>query len=409
MGRDGNLERLLIAGNGMASVRLCEELVKRGPDRFEITVVGAEPEPGYNRVLLSSHLAGESSLEDIRLRPREWYEGNGIRLVTGTAVSSIEAAGRIATLETNERLRFDRLVFATGSEPIRLKNPGMELPGVLTFRDLSDVGRLKAGGRKAVVIGGGLLGLEAAYGLHRAGAEVTVVHLMDRLMERQLDDAAAGYLLRALEAKGIAFRLGAETECVVGENRVEAVRLKGGETIGADLVCAAIGILPRTSLARLAGCETGRGVKVDDGLETSIPGLYAIGECAEHRGVAYGLVEPAYRQAEILARRLCGDSASYEGSVLSTNLKVSGVAVFSAGDFAGRVGDEIVTYADRPGGEYRKLVIRDGALAGAILVGDANDALFYRDFILSGESIRPMREKLIFGEDFCREPLRKAA
>ncbi len=317
------MERLIIIGNGMASVRLCEELARRAPGRFAVTVIGAEPEPGYNRVLLSSHLAGETSLDDIALRPREWYEAAGIALLTGSLVTAVDAHARSVTLDDNRRLPFDRLVFATGSDPIRLAKPGMDLPGVLAFRDLSDVARLKSlgAGRRAVVIGGGLLGLEAAWGLMRAGAEVTVVHLMDRLMERQLDDEAGAVLKTTLEAKGLNFRLGADTAAVTGAERVEAVRLASGETLATDLVCVAVGIKPRAAVAAMAGCATGRGILVDDGLETNLPGIHAIGECAEHRGIAYGLVEPAYRQAEVLARRLAGEKAFYAGSVLSTNLK----------------------------------------------------------------------------------------
>jgi nitrite reductase (NADH) large subunit len=396
-------ERLIIVGNGMASVRLCEELLRHCAQRFAITVIGAEPEPGYNRVLLSSHLADETSLDEIALRPREWYEANGIELRTGVLVTAVDAEARLVALDTNERLAFDRLVFATGSEPIRLVKPGMDLPGVITFRDLNDVARLKAlgPGKRAIVIGGGLLGLEAAYGLHRAGVAVTVVHLMDRLMERQLDAEAADFLKTALEARGIGFQLSSDTESVLGHGHVEGLRLVSGDILPADLVCVAVGIKPRASLAALAGCATGRGIKVDDGLETSRPGIHAIGECAEHRGIAYGLVEPAYVQAAMLAKRLGGADARYEGSVLSTNLKVSGIAVFSAGDVFGADGDEIVTYADAVSGEYRKLVICDGKLKGAILVGDAGDAIFYRDLIFSGASIRAFRERLIFGEAYC--------
>jgi nitrite reductase (NADH) large subunit len=400
------MERLLIVGNGMASVRLCQDLVQHCAGRFEITVVGAEPQPGYNRVLLSSLLAGESSLADISLKSAEWYTQNGIRLVTGVVVSSVDPVAKIALLDNNEALPFDRLVFATGSDPIRLAKHGMDLPGVITFRNLHDVEALRTlgQGKRAIVIGGGLLGLEAAFGLKRMGAEVSVIHLMDRLMERQLDEKAAAFLRKALEAKGIAFHLASDTDVVLGQSHVEGLRLASGAAIPADLVCVAVGIKPRTLLAGFAGCDVGRGIKVDDQLQTSLPGLYAIGECAEHRGIAYGLVEPAYQQAAVLAQYFSGQQARYEGSVLSTNLKVSGVSVFSAGDFLGKDDDKVVTYQDRIYGEYRKLVIRGDRLIGAVLVGDTGDALWYRDLILSGASIAAMRDTLIFGEAYCAKP-----
>jgi nitrite reductase (NADH) large subunit len=304
-------------------------------------------------------------------------------------------------LANGATLPYANLVLATGSRPIRLSIPGMELPGVLTFRDLGDVATIDsaaAKGVRAVVIGGGLLGLEAAYGLAKAGAQVSVVHLMDRLMERQLDLPAAAMLKRALEAKGISVHLEAETAAIRGVRRVEAVELADRRTIAADLVVVAVGIRANVELARTAQLEVNRGIVVDDSLRTSIAGIHAIGECADHRGICYGLVEPAYEQARVLARRLAGDSgATYSGSVLATNLKVSGVNVFSAGDFLGSRGADTIVFSDPGLDVYKKLVIADGRLTGAVLYGDTEEGLWYLDLIRQGVSIERIRSDLVFG------------
>src|SRR5712671_1498617 len=340
-------EPLVVIGNGMAAARFADELSKRALGRYAIAVVGEEPRLAYNRVLLSSVLAGEVPSSDIELKPRGWWRDRGITLRYGCRATAIDTQARNVTLADGETLGFSKLVFATGSQPIKPPIPGMALPGVITFRDIADIWTIwhrTGSGDRVVVIGGGLLGLEAAYGLAKAGARVTVLHLMDRLMERQLDQRAALLLKRAVEAKGISVRLEAETARVIGTNRVEAVELKDGATIPAEAVVMAVGIRPSTELARAAGLKVNRGIVVDDHLETSVNGIHAIGECAEHRGSCYGLVEPGYEQAQVLARRLAGADASYAGSVLATNLKVSGVNVFSAGDFLGAAAgaDEIV-------------------------------------------------------------------
>jgi len=277
------------------------------------------------------------------------------------------------------------------------------LPGVLTFRDIDDVNTIaKAACARVVVIGGGLLGLEAAYGLAKARAHVTVLHLMDRLMERQLDARAARMLKRAVEAKGIAVRLEAETARIIGNGRVEAVELRDGSTIPADAVVVAVGIRANTELARTAGLKVNRGIAVDDHLETSVAGIHAIGECAEHRGCCYGLVEPAYEQAQVLARRLSGGSASYPGSVLAANLKVSGVNVFSAGDFlTATTGAEEIVLSDPGIGVYKKLVVAAGRLIGAVLFGDTADGPWYLDLIRAGSSIERLRDDLVFGRDLA--------
>jgi nitrite reductase [NAD(P)H] large subunit len=398
-------ERLVIVGNGMAAARLVEDVTARAPGRYAIAVIGEEPSLAYNRVLLSSLLAGDIAEAEIALKSRGWWQAKGVTLIYGRRAVGIDAQAREVRLAEDMSLPFSKLVLATGSEPIRLPLPGAALPGVFTFRDVGDVGAImaKAGPEKrAVVIGGGLLGLEAAYGLAKAGASVTVVHLMDRLMERQLDARGASMLKSALEALNIEVLLGAESAAIEGEERVAGLRLTGGRLIPADLVVMAVGIRPRAELARKAGLDVARGILVDDGMQTSVPDIYALGECAEHRGTCYGLVEPAYEQARVLARRLAGDNAAYTGSLLATNLKVSGVNVFSAGDFLGAPGTEPIVLADPEHGIYRKLILKDGRLAGAVLLGDTGDALWYLDLIRSGAPIAATRDSLVFGHAFCQ-------
>jgi nitrite reductase (NADH) large subunit len=391
-------ERLLIVGGGMASLKLIEETVALCPGRYEIVLVGKEPRAPYNRVLLSGLLAGEAQEADIQLRPRDWYVANGIELVCGTPATELRPAERAVALASGARLSYDRLVLATGSSAIRLPIAGHRLPGVTTFRDLADVETLQAAvpGGRAVVIGGGLLGIEAAYGLARRGLAVTLLHLMPRLMERQLDARAAALLRTAVETLGIDVVLEAQTAAIEGESGTERVVLKDGRAFPADLVVMAAGIRPETALAEGGGIAIGRGIKVDDKLETGCPSVYAIGECAEHRGQCCGLVEPAYEQARTLARHLAGLPAAYQGSVTATSLKVSGVPLFSMGDFEGE-GAEAIVLEDETTASYRKLVIRDGRLAGAVLFGDTADALWYRDLMREAVSIETFREHLAFG------------
>jgi nitrite reductase (NADH) large subunit len=398
-------EPLVIIGNGMAAMRLVDELAQRALGRYAIAVVGEEPRLAYNRVLLSSVLAQEISRSEIELKSAQWWRDRGVTLLYGHTATAIDPAIRRVRLANGATLPFTKAVLATGSRPIRLNVPGMELPGVMTFRDLGDVATIEAAaGRrsKAVVIGGGLLGLEAAYGLAKAGSQVSVVHLMDRLMERQLDARASSMLKRAVEARGIAVHLSAETAAIRGSHRAEAVALKGGLAIDADLVVVAAGIRPNIDLARTADLTVDRGIVVDDRLQTSKPGIYAIGECAEHRGICYGLVEPAYEQARSLASHLAGEGGSYAGSVLATNLKVSGVNVFSAGDFLGLPSAEQIVLSDPGLGSYKKLVIADGRLTGAVLFGDTADGLWYLELIRSGASIEAIRDDLVFGRALSR-------
>jgi nitrite reductase (NADH) large subunit len=395
-------ERLLVAGGGMAGLKLVEELTELCPRRYEIVMVGKEPRPPYNRVLLSSLLAGEVQEADVELRSRSWFAGNGIALLAGVEASRLCPARREVVLSSGVHVTYDRLVLATGSKAIRLPIPGQALPGVLTFRDFDDVEVLRRAlpGSRAVVVGGGLLGVEAACGLAKRGLAVTLIHIMSRLMERQLDARAAALLKAVVERKGVEVVLVGQTGGIQGNARAERVVLRDGRAFPADLIVVAAGIRPETTLAESGSVEVGRGIVVDDKLETSQPDIYAIGECAEHRGQCYGMVEPVHEQARVLARHLAGDRARYEGSLASASLKVSGVAVFSMSDFEGE-GAETIVLEDEGAGSYRKLVIREGRLAGAVLLGDTGDALWYRDLVRQASPIAPVRAALAFGKAFA--------
>jgi nitrite reductase (NADH) large subunit len=393
-------EPLVIVGNGMAAARLVDELVKSSLGRYAIAVIGEEPRLAYNRVLLSSVLAGETASHDIELRPANWWRDRGVTVKYGCRVSEIDVGRRELKIAGDESIEFSRLVLATGSSPLRLGVPGADLAGVHTFRDSRDVDlllALAARRKPVVVVGGGLLGLEAAYGLAKAGTPVTLLHLMDRLMERQLDAPAADLLKTLVERKGIKVMLNASTARIVGERSVEGVELADGTRIGAEAVVFAAGIRPNTALAKDAGLSVNRGVVVDDALQTSAGDIFALGECAEHRGICYGLVEPAYEQANVLAGHLAGRRAAYNGSVVATNLKVSGVSVFSAGDFMGTEGSEAILLSDVKRGTYKKLVISDGMLSGAVLIGDTTDALWYLEMIRARKTIAAIRKDLMFG------------
>jgi nitrite reductase (NADH) large subunit len=402
-------EPLVVIGNGMAAARFVEELTARALGRYSIAVLGDEGKLAYNRVLLSSVLANETGLQDIELKSAPWWEKRGVTLLYGKPAVAIDPSLRRVKLKGDVTIPYAKLVIATGSRPIRLGAPGMELPGVLTFRDLADVAAIRSGaaaGKRAVVIGGGLLGLEAAYGLAKAGAKVTLLHLMDRLMERQLDVRAASMLKAAVEARGVTVLLQAETARVEGRKKVEAVVLADGRRLDADMVVVAVGIRANTDVARTADVEINRGIVVDDTLKTSLPDIYAIGECAEHRGQCYGLVEPAHEQARVLAQRLAGGEETYPGSTLFTNLKVSGINVFSAGDFLGAPGTEQIVLSDAGLRSYKKLVLKDGKLVGAVLFGDTADSLWYLELMRSGRQVGAMRNTLAFGRALAE---RKAA
>src|SRR5712671_4247479 len=388
----------------MAAARLVDELSKVALGRYAIAVIGDEPRLAYNRVLLSSVLAGETASHEIELRPASWWQDRGVTLKYGCVATEIDVGRRELKIENDESIAFSKLILATGSAPLRLNVPGADLAGVHTFRDTRDVDlllALAAHKKPVVVVGGGLLGLEAAYGLAKAGAPVTLIHLMDRLMERQLDAPAAELLKSLVERKGIKVLLSANTARIHGETRVEAIELADGRRIEAEAVIFAAGIRPNVALAKDAGIPVNRGILVDDTLQTGTPDIYAIGECAEHRGICYGLVEPAYEQARVLARHLAGGAASYDGSIVATNLKVSGVSVFSAGDFTGSDGSETIVLNDARHGTYKKLVISNGRLTGAVLVGDVGDALWYLELIRSRQPIASIRHRMMFGRSLA--------
>jgi nitrite reductase (NADH) large subunit len=397
--------RLVMVGNGMAGVRTLEELLELAPDRYDITVFGAEPHPNYNRILLSPVLAGEQTVDQIVLNPRSWYEENHIRLHLGSKVTSVDRARRIVHAADGTQLPYDRLLLATGSKPVMLPVPGLDLEGVIAYRDIEDTQKMidaAARYRDAVVIGGGLLGLEAANGLMLRGMRVTVVHLLPTLMERQLDETAGRMLQASLEQRGLQFCTGAKTQCLVdgGQGRVGAVRLADGRQIAADLVVMAVGIRANTELAEGMGLHCQRGIVVDDTMQTvTDPRIYAVGECASHRGISYGLVAPLFEQAKVCATHLaCLGIGRYRGSQVSTKLKVTGIDLFSAGDFQAGTDAEEIVLSDPAGGVYKKLVIRDDRLVGACLYGDTVDGAWYFSLLREGRPIGDIRASLMFGQ-----------
>jgi nitrite reductase (NADH) large subunit len=389
-------------GNGMAGVRCLEELLKLAPDKYDITVFGAEPYGNYNRIMLSPVLAGEKSVDDIMLNDEHWYADNGITLHKGNEVTELDRARRRVVARDGTTVDYDRLLLATGSHPFMIPVPGRDKEGVIAFRDIRDVDTMLDAAHaytRAVVIGGGLLGLEAANGLMKQGMDVTVVHLLDSLMERQLDRPAAALLKRSLEERGMKFLMGAETSELIGNGRVQGVRLRDGSEIAADLVVMGVGIVPNTELARSAGLHCERGIVVNDVMQSFDPRIYAVGECVQHRGIAYGLVAPLFEQGKVAANHLAGlGYASYQGSVTSTKLKVTGIDLFSAGEFIESEGDEVMSLQDPAAGTYKKLVIRDDRIRGAVLYGDTIDGTWYFQLMREQTSIADFRKTLLFGQ-----------
>jgi nitrite reductase (NADH) large subunit len=395
-------ERLVVVGNGMAAMRAVEELLSRARQRYDITVVGAEPHGNYNRILLSSLLAGDKAVDEIVINSRDWYAENGIRLLAGKPVTAIDVRAGTITVEGTGAVPYDKLLLGTGSRALVPPLPGLGLAGVRAFRDIADTEAMIAAaeqGRHAVVIGGGLLGLEAAWGLKRRGMQVTVVHLMPTLMERQLDSTAGELLQSALAGRGIAFVTAAETEEIVGTQRAEGIRLVDGRTIGADLVVLAIGIRPNIDLAKTAGLYVNRGILVGDDMRTSDPGIYAVGECIEHNGQLFGLVAPIWEQARVCGARLAGDEqAIYEPPPVFTSLKITGIDVFSAGSLAATdEADEELTLHDASHGIYKKLVLREDRVVGSVLYGHVADGPWYVDLIRRKADVSALRDRLIFG------------
>ena len=397
-------EHLVVIGNGMAGCRAVEELIARDSNRYRVTIFGAEPRVNYNRIMLSPVLAGEKSFDDIVINDAGWYADNGIALIAGDPVAAIDRAAKSVTTRSGAIESYDRLLIATGSDPFIIPVPGKDLPGVIAFRDMDDVDTMLAAadaGGDAVVIGGGLLGLEAAHGLSLRGMKVTVIHLMPTLMERQLDEAAGWLLKNALEARGQTILTGADTAEIVGNGKVEGVKLKDGTLIPAGLVVMAVGIRPSVALARDAGLAVGRGIQVDDHMVTSDPAVLAVGECVEHDGQVYGLVAPLWDMCRSLADGLVEQPTGYRGSVTSTKLKVSGIDVFSAGDFSGGDGCEDIVLRDASRGVYKRVIVKDDRIVGAVLYGDTADGGWYFDLLKKQEDVSQLRDLLIFGQAFA--------
>ncbi len=397
--------KLVMVGNGMAGVRTIEEVLKLTPDMYDITVFGAEPHPNYNRILLSPVLAGEQTLDEIVLNPWEWYTDNHITLHAGKKVVEVDRVRRIVRADDGTEAEYDRLLICTGSNPFILPIPGKNLEGVIAYRDIADTNAMIEASEKyknAVVIGGGLLGLEAANGLMLRGMNVHVVHNSPWLMERQLDEVAGKMLQKSLEDRGLKFCMGAQTQALVaGDNgRVTAVQFKDGSEVAADLVVMAVGIRPNTELAESMKLHVNRGIVVNDTMQTVTDArIYSVGECAAHRGIAYGLVAPLFEQAKVAANHLAQlGIARYTGSLTSTKLKVTGIDLFSAGDFMGGADHEEIVMSDPFGGVYKKLVIKDDKLVGACLYGHTVDGSWYFKLLRDGRSISDVRDKLMFGE-----------
>ena len=398
-------ERLVVIGNGMAPGRALERLLESAPDAYDITIFNAEPRVNYDRIMLSPVLAGDKTFDQIIIHGDSWYVKHGITLYKGVAVTKIDRAAKTVISTIGETVPYDKLIIATGSRPIIIPVPGANLPGVLTYRDLDDVQAMLLAAKSrgsAVVIGGGLLGLEAAAGLKEQGMDVTVVHLMPTLMERQLDAAAGHLLKKALEARGIHVLTKANTKAIRGDKTVRAVQLEDGTELPADLVVMAVGIRPNSALASEAGLAVSRGIVVDETMRTSDPVIFALGECAEAHGVAYGLVAPLYEMANVLAAQLAGDeSAKFIPPSTATKLKVTGINLYSAGDFADGKDREEIVLRDAARGNYRRLVLTDNKIIGAVMYGDTSDGPWFFDLLKRGVDIGEMRETLIFGQGYA--------
>ncbi|GMQ96933.1 MAG: nitrite reductase large subunit NirB [Gammaproteobacteria bacterium] len=395
-------EKLVLIGNGMAGVRTLEELLLLAPEKYDITVFGAEPYGNYNRILLSPVLASEKTVDEITLNDEQWYIDQNITLHKGKNVTRINRAQRKVITGDDLETGYDRLVIATGSSPYIIPVPGHDLPGVITFRDIADVNAMLDAARQfsnAVVIGGGLLGLEAANGLMKQGMSVTVVHLLDSLMERQLDKPAATLLKTSLEQRGMHFLMEAQTKAILGDNRVKAVQFVDGSELPADLVIMAVGIRPNFELAKSAGLYCEHGIVVDDTMQTYDPRIYSIGECVQHRNKCYGLVAPLFEQAKVAANHLAHIGISrYEGSITSTKLKVTGIDLFSAGEFNETEGDEALVLQDPSQGTYKKLVIKDNKIKGAVLYGDTMDGTWYFQLMRDETDISDFRRTILFAQ-----------
>ena len=398
--------KLVLVGNGLAGMRCLEDLLDMAPERYEVTVIGEEPWGNYNRIMLSPVLSGDKTIDDIMLHPHAWYAEKGIRFIAGDAAVKIDRPRKQVYTEKGVVVDYDRLILATGSKPFVPPIPGSELKGVVSFRDIYDVNTMLdycKTKKNAVVIGGGLLGLEAAYGLKQRGMNVTVLHLMDRIMERQLDSRASSLLRQSIEAKGINIMTQANTEQLIGEDgHVTHIKLKDGTVLDADLVVFAVGIRPNMALAQSAGLRCNRGVMVNDTMQTFDPSIYAVGECIEHRNQTFGLVEPLWGQAFICASHLAEHgSLTFKAPTVPTQLKVSGCDVFSAGNFEPQDDYEDIILNDEKRQIYKRIIIQKDKVIGAVLFGDTEDGAWYAELISDQTPISNIRNKLLFGKDFA--------
>ncbi len=399
--------QLVLIGNGLAGMRTLEDLLDMAPDRYEITVIGEEPWGNYNRIMLSPVLSGEKTIDDIMLHPIQWYADKGIKLIAGDAAEKIDRNRKCVVTQSGKEVSYDRLILATGSKPFMPPVAGIDLKGVITFRDIYDVNTMLdycASKKNAVVIGGGLLGLEAAYGLKQRGMNVTVLHLMDRIMERQLDSQASQMLKHSIEQKGITVLTQANTEALLGndDGHVHTVRLKDGNELAADLVVFAVGIRPNMTLAQASGLRCNRGVIVNDTMQTFDPSIYAVGECIEHRGATFGLVEPLWGQAFVCASHLAEHGRlTFKAPTVPTQLKVSGVDVFSAGNFAPTDDFEDIVLNDEKRQIYKRILVQNDRVIGAVLFGDTEDGAWYAELIADQTPVSTFRTKLLFGRDFA--------
>jgi nitrite reductase (NADH) large subunit len=397
-------EKLVLIGNGMAGMRTIDELFKLAPDKYEITVFGAEPHGNYNRIMLSPVLAGDKTIDDIITHDIEWYERKGIKLYTNTTVKEIDRVNKLVIAEDGIIANYDKLIIATGSNPFMLPLPGRDLEGVISFRDINDVNEMIKTAKthkKAVVIGGGLLGLEAANGLRIQGMDVTVVHRSESLMNMQLDADAAALMQTELEATGLKFLMNHDTEALTGNGRVEKIRFKDGTEIEADLVVMAVGVRPNIELVKASGILCERGILVDDTMQTYTPNIYAVGECVQHRTLTFGLVAPLFEQAKVCANHLAEMGISiYLTAPTATKLKVTGINLFSAGDFLGDEDSEVLTYRDESRFVYKKLVLNNNKIIGTVLYGDTQDGNWYFSMLSEQKDISAIRENMLFGQQF---------
>lgn len=400
-------EKLVLIGNGMAGMRTIDELLKLAPDKYDIKVFGAEPHGNYNRIMLSPVLAGDKTIDDIIIHDVSWYQDNHIQLYTDTTVTEIDRVNRVVNTDKGISVEYDRLILATGSNPVVLPISGHDLEGVISFRDINDVNTMIDTAKthsKAVVIGGGLLGLEAANGLMLQGMDVTVVHRSASLMNQQLDATAACIMKAELEDKGLRFLMNHSTRALVGNERVEKIQFDDSSEIEADLVVMAVGVRPNMALAEASGVQCERGILVNDTLQTFTPNIYAVGECVQHRDTTFGLVAPLFEQAKVCANHLAEMGiAMYMTPVTATQLKVTGIDLFSAGNYLGDGDSETIVYQDKQRHIYKKLVIQDNQITGIVLYGDTRDGRWYFSLLNDKQDISAMRENLIFGPQYCDE------